>query len=291
MRGERGTVLVLVLWVLALLTLVGGFYAVEARIRRNLGQQAWDSLQGREAVRSVLLFCQGRLASPDAAVDEALVEGRLAADGTVYTVRLGSREVIFRLEDERGKVDLNMASEAQIRQVLRGVLGDERMELTDTITDSILDWKDTDNLVRLDGAEDEVYEEKRPAYRAANGPFRLINELLLVNGVTHDLFYGPLEWTSAENAAEDGVWIGGLQDLFTVYNRSQAVVREYAPLPLQDVLADELQDGGQVNGTVRLKLQLGGQHYQIFGALQAQGKGFQLVHWSEALMGGSGKHR
>jgi len=280
---QKGTVLVLVLWVLTLLTMVGGFYAVEARIRRNLGQYAWDALQGREAARSLLLLAASKLSPPE--IDKEEAEDGLFADGSVYKVRFGGREACFTLQDENGKLDLNNSSEDQVREVVREILGDEELETADTIVDGILDWKDSDKLTRLHGAEEDVYQGRSPPYYPADGPFHFLDELLLVNGVGHDAFYGPVSWSSREED-EDGevVWQGGLWDLFTVYNKSGEVNRECAPLPLEEILSAEF--GGTTTTTrevVCLRVWFGNRIYQVYWTPQSGTEESKVKHWTEAI--------
>jgi hypothetical protein len=280
---QKGTVLVLVLWVLTLLTLVGGFYAVEARIRRNLGQHAWDALQGREATRSLLLLAASKLSPPGTDKEEA--EDGLFADGSVYKVRFGGREACFTLEDENGKLDLNNSSDNQIRDVVRAILGDEELEAADTMVDGILDWKDSDKLTRLNGAEDDVYQDRSPRYYPANGPFHLLDELLLVNGVGQEAFYGPIRWSSQEEDEDsEVVWQGGLWDLFTVYNKSGDVNKECAPLPLVEILSAEL--AGNTTSTrevVCLRVWFGSRIYQVYWSPQSKTGELKVKHWTEAI--------
>jgi len=284
MRSERGTVLVLVLWVLSLLTLIGGFYAVEARIRRNLGQQAWDSVAGREAVRALLVLASTRVAPPGANREQAAELGLFVTDGTEYTVNLGEGSITFSLEDEQGKLDLNKSSEAQIREVVLGILQSEEPETGDTIVDSILDWRDSDDLVRFSGAEDDVYQERSPAYLPANSPFRSVEELLLVNGVTHALYYGPIPWRSEGENAEEPEWQGGLRDIFTVYNKSSGVVKDYAPLPLQELLGTEGQAGGR--DALCLKARWASQTYRIYWKPETAAGKFRILQWQETATAG-----
>ena len=280
MNGQKGTVLILVLWVLTLLTLVGGFYAVEARTRRNLGQHIWDSLQDRETSRSILLLAADRLAPPGATPEDIEDKGLLVADGRSYEVAFGGRRVSFVLEDENGKLDLNKGSEPQIREVVRGLLGDKGLEAADTIVDGILDWRDPDKLVRLNGAEDEVYQNRSPPYYPANGPFHLVEELLLVNGVGQELFYGPITWSSQDEDS-NVLWKGGLQDIFTVYNSSGTVVRDYAPLPLREILATKLGKASH-HGVLCLRILIGSRMYQFYW--KKSGKKFGLIHWYEGVV-------
>ncbi|MGC9022675.1 MAG: general secretion pathway protein GspK, partial [Dissulfurimicrobium sp.] len=179
MKGQKGFVMILVLWTLAFLTMIAGFYAVQSRVRRNLGQEVWDSLDAQYLTRSLLLLVSTRLAPPDMKPDEAWDKGLLIPDGTIYMVNIGGKDVTFSLEDEHGKLDLNNATEEQLKEALGGLLG--KGTTADEIVDGILDWRDPDNIPRENGAEDEVYLAKTPPYLPANGPFHTLEELLLVN--------------------------------------------------------------------------------------------------------------
>src|SRR6185503_10932343 len=72
------------------------------------------------------------------------------------------------------------------------------------IADSIVDWRDDDDFHQPNGAETEYYESLERPYRAKNAPFDTVEELLLVRGVTRELFYGDEERP-------------GLKDLFSVF--------------------------------------------------------------------------
>ena len=53
-----------------------------------------------------------------------------------------------------------------------------------------MDWRDPDKLHRLNGAEDDYYLSLRVPYKAKNGNFETIDELLLVKGMTPEILYG-----------------------------------------------------------------------------------------------------
>jgi general secretion pathway protein K len=63
-------------------------------------------------------------------------------------------------------------------------------EVTDTIVDSILDWKDADDLLRLHGAESDYYLSLPNPYKAKNANFDTLEELLLVKGMSYEIFLG-----------------------------------------------------------------------------------------------------
>jgi len=63
----------------------------------------------------------------------------------------------------------------------------------DTIADSIIDWRDTNDLHMLNGAEEEYYKSLSVPYSCKDSPFDIVDELLLVQGVTPKIFYGSDE--------------------------------------------------------------------------------------------------
>ncbi len=286
LAAPRGSVLIMALWVLTMLSLIGCYYAVDVKIQRNLGQQLWDDMSTRAAARSLLLLLSRRVATPDIKPEDAYDQGLFVPDGREYHVSIGGRDIIFDLEDERGKLDLNHAGEEQIRKLVRGILSDRDIENADTIVDSILDWRDQDKLVRLNGAEDEIYAEKKPPYHPANGPFHLLEELLLINGVDIKTYYGPLDWKSADSDTGNSTWEGGLQDLFTVYNTARGPIKDLAPLPVREILGDDLSGSVGAKPVFRLKMAMGSRKFQMFWMPGTGDETFQLIHWGEMLSSG-----
>jgi type II secretory pathway component PulK len=60
-----------------------------------------------------------------------------------------------------------------------------------TVEDSILDWLDPDDNPHLNGTESDFYLGLTPPYMAKNGPVDDLAELLLVRGVTPEIYWGP----------------------------------------------------------------------------------------------------
>lgn len=57
-------------------------------------------------------------------------------------------------------------------------------ETQQTILDSLLDWRDEDDLKRLAGAEEEDYRAQDLSYGPSNGLMNSVSELARVNGLT-----------------------------------------------------------------------------------------------------------
>jgi general secretion pathway protein K len=124
------------------------------------------------------------------------LEGRevWSTDGTPYTGKLGNGSYSVSITDESGKIDINMMNDASAI-ILKSLLSNSGVSAEDAeiIADSIMDWKDEDDLVRLHGAEDDYYSSLSNPYKAKNANFDTVEELLLVKGVTSDLLYGTKE--------------------------------------------------------------------------------------------------
>ena len=64
------------------------------------------------------------------------------------------------------------------------------------IINSLKDWldsEDDDAITGLSGAESPYYEDLSPSYSSRNGPIADIHDLLLIKGITPELFYGDAE--------------------------------------------------------------------------------------------------
>ncbi|HXX81116.1 MAG TPA: helix-hairpin-helix domain-containing protein [Thermodesulfovibrionales bacterium] len=112
-------------------------------------------------------------------------------DGTAYSGRLGERDYEVSITDEAGKININALNDTSgiILKTLLTQMGVQD-EDADTIVDSILDWKDADDLTRLHGAESDYYMSLPNPYKAKNANFDTLEELLLVKGVTYEIFFG-----------------------------------------------------------------------------------------------------
>lgn len=129
-------------------------------------------------------------------------------DGTPYTGKIGDGNYKVAITDESGKLDINALSDASgvILNNLLVNMGVQK-ETADTIVDSILDWKDADDLHRLHGAENDYYMSLPHPYKAKNTGFDTLEELFLVKGVPSDILYGNDQQK-------------GLINFITVYSRS-----------------------------------------------------------------------
>jgi general secretion pathway protein K len=228
-KGEQGAALLIVLWTCAVLAALAGEFAIamrrEAESAANFKQEALARYTAIAAINEAILSVDafnGKVDSTEENPDDSkhklsfhdqdeehpglkvirtLIEGRGEwVQGHLYGAAYPDYEV--RAVDETGKIALNAGevNENVLQQILLNLGYDD---LTASIvSDSILDWRDDDDLHRAEGAEDDYYRGLDRPYPCKDAPFDSIEELLLVRGVTRAMYYG-----------HDG--IPGLRDIFT----------------------------------------------------------------------------
>jgi len=122
-------------------------------------------------------------------------------DGSSRLVTYESGQAIVVVDAEVKKVNVNKANHDQLKAVL--IRGGFETHEADRMADVILDFVDEDDLVRLNGAEKEHYESMGLPYGPFNGTLTSLDQLLLVPGITPQIFYGyGLEQLTPEE--EDG---------------------------------------------------------------------------------------
>lgn len=90
------------------------------------------------------------------------------------------------LRDATARLNLNAAGEPELRAFLSRWIRDERALAE--VSHSILDWRDPDDLSRAQGAEEAHYASLAHPVRPRNGPLLTVRELLLVRGITPELY-------------------------------------------------------------------------------------------------------
>lgn len=220
-RGQSGVALILVLWTFAAVAVLAAEFARamhdEAASTRNFKESERARMVAIAGISEAILALkadrrEGTLqdAQQDADVNEAddPVRSMSHGDGQWVEASFQGHPYEVRAIDEAGKLSLNLID----GQLLRTVFTNLEMEddAVETIADSIVDWRDDDDLHLTNGAESEYYEGLDRPYRAKNAAFDSVEELLLVKGVTRESFYG-----------HDG--IPGMKDLFSVFNQSKGV--------------------------------------------------------------------
>lgn len=176
---QRGVALVIVLWILLLVTVSTGAYTLMARMDSLEAYTVLWSTHARLAAEAGLNLAALNLRDPDQ-------EERWIADGRAYHLRYHDADVELEITDERGKLNINAADEQTLVQLFMANGLDETQ--AGDLAAAVLDWKDPDELVRPNGAEEEEYLAAGYQVGPANRGFLMPEELLQVIGLPWELY-------------------------------------------------------------------------------------------------------
>ncbi|MEM7054736.1 MAG: type II secretion system protein GspK [Pseudomonadota bacterium] len=182
MPGSRGIALIIVLWMLALLTIIIGSFAVLARTESLQSRFLFDTTAARYAAEAGLHRAVVELRNPD-------IETRWVGDGRPYVFTFGDAEVEIRITDESGRIDINAAPQAMPEMMINLFVSvGLDLQQAEMMTDAMADWIDPDEETRILGAEIGEYESAGFPYGPPNAPFTSIDELQQVIGMSFELF-------------------------------------------------------------------------------------------------------
>ena len=194
---QSGIALLLVVWLLALLTVIAGEFIASGRVKAAAEHNKQDDLRGLALAlagyRAARAALDDRIEGLELDTDERLLlRYRGVADGVAAAaadVPLGDGTYSWRVSAEDGLVNINKVQRPVLANLLKQCglgPGAER----DTVIDSILDWRDSNRDHHLNGAEEDYYRGLIPPYSCKDASFDVVEELLLVRGVTPRLFAG-----------------------------------------------------------------------------------------------------
>jgi general secretion pathway protein K len=98
---------------------------------------------------------------------------------------------INRLVDQNGEYDA--VQKGLLTRFLTSPAFGLAPEEVDNMVDAIKDWIDGDNEVTRFGAENPYYQTLENPHSCKNAPLEFLEELLLVRGITREVFYGTEE--------------------------------------------------------------------------------------------------
>lgn len=178
-RRDRGVALVSVLWVSFLLTMIAASIAQTIRVQIQTTHNARSSAIARTMADGVVTL---------AALDlrELRRDATWRADGRETVYEMPGGRVSVSIWDEGGKIDLNRAAEPLLSSLF--IANGVSEEKTWTLVDAIADWRDRDDLTRVNGAEDRDYRQSGLEYGAKDRPFERVAELRRVMGMSNELY-------------------------------------------------------------------------------------------------------
>ena len=241
--NQNGIALMVVLWVLVLLMALATEFAFsmkgEVNTTRNFKEDAETYHLAKAGIHlgmaEVLLPASFHALNPDRGLvigPPTMKAKEEATEGAKNTYRsieregipLGRGTITYSLEDENSKIPINKATRNTLVKVLT-IAGVENGEKRDIIADSILDWIDANKNHRLNGAENDFYQNLTPPYFAKSAPIENLDELLKVRGINEKILYGNDEQL-------------GLNQFFTVYNLKSINANTASPEVLSVIFSE-----------------------------------------------------
>jgi general secretion pathway protein K len=198
-----GIALIIVMISVTVLAILAGGFAysmkVETRLARNSNSETQLEWLGRSGVEYAKWILAEQMRIPGEPYD-ALNQVWAGGPGGIGTtnsplmdvqreVTLANGSFTWKIVDLERKANINIAPEPILEQGLK-LLGADPSDTT-PVVGAILDWIDRDDNVHLQGAENDYYESLSPPYSAKNGPIDDLSELLLIKGITPDIYWGP----------------------------------------------------------------------------------------------------
>lgn len=167
--GERGFVVVAVLWMLAAFAVLAGVYSVYVATAATVLGTTSERLRAEIAARGGLELVAGQLAALD-----ALLLPPIAA----FAFRVGGAQVHAEVSTESGRVDINMAP----KELLAGLfasLGAAQQQAA-AAAERIVAWR-TAPLSTSDGADEIfMYRAAGRSYMPRQSPFPHVDEIWLL---------------------------------------------------------------------------------------------------------------
>jgi general secretion pathway protein K len=248
MWAEPGIALIVVLLILAVIAAIVFEFCHDAHVKYQLAENTLHSYQA--------LYCaEAGLAMATAALEQG---GSLWSDEKLAKVLSGAVQVSVgpgycttSVVAERGKINVNglvgpdgKPVRNRIEQMLRliDVLNGQRAgqnPISYSLIPALVDWIDPDDEATVlpyvegasAGAEEEYYRNLPQPYHCKNGPVETLSELLLVKGMTREIFYG------SAGAGETG--LAGMGECLTVYGEGLMNIND-APATLLRTLSEQI---------------------------------------------------
>jgi len=238
LMNDRGVALILVILMISIII------AITLQLNMASRSEIYEAANLGDGIRTTCMaksgFCIGEtLLSKDKnnfdSLNEDWAESELLSAGSGVLFDTGH----FRLhiEDKSGRIPINkLVNGTEYNDKIKDLLirflslpefGLDEQEVRD-IVGTVKDWIDEDDETTGFGAEDMYYEGLEDSYACKNAPLDCIEELLMVKGITENLYYGTDETS-------------GIAEYFTLYGEG-AININTAPNLILKALSDEITD-------------------------------------------------
>jgi general secretion pathway protein K len=289
-KDKSGVALILVIWVMVILIAIVGEFSysmrTEINITRNFKEEEESyqlALSGIERAKIEILSAKEPLYTYLS--EEGILIFSEGDENPERKGELGNGTFSYTIIDEDGKLNINNTSLPQLRYIIKSVGVD--ITMVDIIADSIIDWRDTNELHMLNGAEEDYYRSLERPYSCKDGPFDIIDELLLVRGVTPEIFKGLAPYLTSWSSGRININTASREVLEAVFGitATENILRQREAGPILTPVS-----GGTVSSFFFTIISTGatkdGQIKRaIKTTLKKKGKKFEVIYWNDNFTG------
>ncbi|MCK5879054.1 MAG: general secretion pathway protein GspK [Holophagae bacterium] len=183
-NSERGSILLLVIWIVAALAVLSAMLSLRSRV--FLRSQAYLN-----ARTSGFLELEGAIQRAFYDILQLPTRKDLEPgqrNQSVFNYEIGGEKVKVTRIPITSKLSIQKVRQEVWREIFMKY--DKTEEEANDIIASLQDWVDKDNLLHPGGAEDDYYQGLSFPYYPHNNKIEDIRELLLVKGIDEEMFYG-----------------------------------------------------------------------------------------------------
>lgn len=203
---KRGSILVIALWSFCLLTTFAVSLGYGVRQKIMLAQRLDErdklhfiaeagvkkgiaELKKKEEERSYHALNDNWSSNISAFKEINIAEGKFNICYNYIDERSGFLETRYGIVDEERKININKAPRAVLKRLFQIILDFDKIE-AQALAASIVDWRDNDSelSIPLGSAEDPYYRNLKYPHEAKDAEFEVLEEVLLVRGMTEDIF-------------------------------------------------------------------------------------------------------
>jgi type II secretory pathway component PulK len=234
----RGIALIIVMVAIFVLSVLIGAFAFSMKVETTLAMNAnreaeliWLGRSGVEFARWVVAQQMAIGTEPYDALNQKWAGGPGSltssnsplASVSLENYRVGDGEISIKIVDLERKFNINQTDLQMLQQALT-LVGVDAGEIPQ-ISAAITDWIDPDDVTHVNGAESDYYQSLNPAYYAKNKPIDDLTELLMVRGISLDMYWGSHSTNHTAAAfqqldrwgrpVEQPLYSVGLEEIFT----------------------------------------------------------------------------
>jgi general secretion pathway protein K len=246
-HNSDGIALIMVMCAIVVLSILAAAFAYSIKVETRLAQNAdseeqllWLGTSGVQ--RACWILSQHPPGEPYDSLNQKWAggSGSLAESNSVLSsvsldnYPVGDGTVSIKIIDLERKVNINTAIYPANSQMILQALTLMGVDASDisVVSDSILDWIDSDDLPRVAGVESDYYQGLPLPYYAKNAPLDDLSELLLVKGVMPEMYWGSNATNHTPSVFQHKLGLGtapgqapdypfGLVEIFTPFSNGK----------------------------------------------------------------------